>query len=96
MVLVSALVTQGSMPSIACFMQGDYMSGSHLEALKDHLTSYYKAVRPDAVALVDAFDFTDRHLSSILGRYDGQVYGNLYEWAKASPLNKTQVGVVVG
>jgi acyl-CoA oxidase len=49
------------------------------------------AIRPNAVALVDAFDFSDRVLGSVLGRYDGQVYDNLYQWAANSPLNKTQV-----
>ena len=48
-------------------------------------------LRPNAVALVDAFDFTDHYLGSVLGRYDGNVYENLYKWAKASPLNKTEV-----
>jgi len=40
---------------------------------------------------VDAFDFTDRELNSVLGRKDGHVYENLLEWAKSSPLNKTKV-----
>ena len=32
------------------------------------------AVRPDAVALVDAFGFDDYLLNSALGRKDGDVY----------------------
>lgn len=48
-------------------------------------------IRPNAVALVDAFDFKDMTLGSVLGRYDGNVYENLFEWAKKSPLNKTEV-----
>ena len=43
-------------------------------------------IRPDAVALVDAFDFSDHSLSSILGRYDGNVYENMYKWAKSDSL----------
>ena len=49
------------------------------------------AIRPNAIALGDAFDFTDHQLGSILGRYDGNVYENVYKWAQSSPLNKTQV-----
>ena len=49
------------------------------------------ALRPDAVALVDAFDFTDHGLCSVLGRYDGQVYENLFKWAQSSRLNQTEV-----
>uniref|UniRef100_A0A6Q2WXJ0 Acyl-coenzyme A oxidase n=1 Tax=Esox lucius TaxID=8010 RepID=A0A6Q2WXJ0_ESOLU len=48
-------------------------------------------LRPDAVALVDAFDFRDEMLNSVLGRYDGNVYEHMFEWARRSPLNKTEV-----
>lgn len=48
-------------------------------------------LRPNTVALVDAFDFHDRKLNSVLGRYDGNVYENLFEWARNSPLNTTEV-----
>lgn len=48
-------------------------------------------IRPNAVALVDSFDFSDSMLGSVLGRYDGNVYENMFEWSKKSPLNKTQV-----
>lgn len=48
-------------------------------------------LRPVAVALVDAFDFRDRQLNSVLGRYDGDVYPNLFKWARESPLNKKDV-----
>ena len=45
------------------------------------------ALRPEAVALVDAFDIPDRVLNSTIGRYDGNVYEALYEAAKLSNLN---------
>ncbi|KAJ9453660.1 putative peroxisomal acyl-coenzyme A oxidase 1.2 [Diplonema papillatum] len=46
-------------------------------------------LRPDAVALVDAFDIPDRVLNSVLGRSDGNVYEALYANARDSSLNKT-------
>lgn len=46
-------------------------------------------LRPDSVALVDAFDIPDRVLNSTIGRYDGNIYEALYEAAKKAPLNKT-------
>jgi acyl-CoA oxidase len=52
------------------------------------------ACRPDAVALTDAFDFGDYALNSSLGRYDGDVYRDLYRRAQDEPLNKDEVGVV--
>jgi len=48
-------------------------------------------LRPNAVVLVDAFDFSDDTLQSCLGVYDGNVYESLYENAKRAPLNKSQV-----
>lgn len=48
-------------------------------------------VRPNAVALVDAFNYTDHYLGSILGRYDGNVYPKLYDEAWKDPMNDTAV-----
>jgi len=53
-----------------------------------------KELRPNAVALVDAFDYPDRLLNSCLGRYDGNVYEALYEYAKDSTLNQHQVQLI--
>ena len=59
----------------------------------DKMLELFAAVRPDAVALVDAYDYPDHVLQSCLGRYDGNVYEALYQYAKDSPLNKQDVGV---
>jgi len=67
------------------------MSSVQLDLVHDGVLQLLSAIRPNAVALVDAFDFPDELLCSVLGRYDGQVYENLYNWAVNSPLNKTQV-----
>ena len=48
-------------------------------------------LRPNAIALVDAFNYTDHYLGSVLGRYDGNVYPNLYETAWKDPLNDSDV-----
>ena len=48
-------------------------------------------IRPNAVALVDAFNYTDHFLGSTLGRYDGNVYPALYAEALKDPLNDTVV-----
>ncbi|XP_052307517.1 peroxisomal acyl-coenzyme A oxidase 1-like isoform X2 [Populus trichocarpa] len=53
----------------------------------DQLRSLYSQVRPNAIALVDAFNYTDHYLGSVLGRYDGNVYPKLYEEAWKDPLN---------
>jgi acyl-CoA oxidase len=50
------------------------------------MMALFEDIRPNAVALVDAFDYPDQVLGSCLGRYDGQVYQALYDYAKAAPL----------
>ncbi|XP_010540819.1 PREDICTED: peroxisomal acyl-coenzyme A oxidase 1-like [Tarenaya hassleriana] len=57
----------------------------------DQLRSLYSQVRPNAVALVDTFNYTDHYLGSVLGRYDGNVYPNLLEEAWKDPLNDSVV-----
>ncbi|XP_048222379.1 peroxisomal acyl-coenzyme A oxidase 1 isoform X1 [Perognathus longimembris pacificus] len=73
------------------FLQGNIMTVSQIPQVNQRIMELLTEIRPNAVALVDAFDFKDVTLGSILGRYDGNVYDNLFEWAKRSPLNKTEV-----
>lgn len=40
---------------------------------------------------MDAFNYTDHYLNSVLGRYDGNVYPKLYEEAWKDPLNDSVV-----
>ncbi|KAL0296277.1 UNVERIFIED_CONTAM: Peroxisomal acyl-coenzyme A oxidase 1 [Sesamum radiatum] len=74
--------------------QGDFLATSYLNPKQaalanDQLRALYSQVRPNAIALVDAFNYTDHFLGSILGRYDGNVYPKLYEAAWKDPLNET-------
>ena len=71
--------------------QDGFMTSEQLSFIEQKVLDLLAEIRPNAVSLVDAFDFRDHHLCSILGRYDGQVYSNMYEWAQRSPLNKTEV-----
>jgi acyl-CoA oxidase len=51
-----------------------------------------KDIRPHAVKLVDAWDFPDFQLDSALGRYDGNVYEDLFKRASEhNPLNNIVV-----
>ena len=47
--------------------------------------------RPDAVALVDAFDFQDAALQSVLGCYDGNAYERIYADSLKCAKNQTEV-----
>lgn len=56
-----------------------------------NLTCKYFCYRKEAVPLVDAFDNRDELLCSVLGRYDGDVYNHLYQWALKCPRNTSEV-----
>ncbi|PAA84744.1 hypothetical protein BOX15_Mlig009939g1 [Macrostomum lignano] len=67
------------------------LSRSDLARCQDAIDSLLTELRPNAVALVEAFDLPDRMLCSVIGRYDGQVYEAMLQWARQSPLNATDV-----
>lgn len=73
------------------YVQHGYLNSASLEGLSDRRLALYTEIRPDAIAIVDSFEFSDHILNSILGRYDGNVYENLFKWAQESPLNKDEV-----
>ena len=59
--------------------------------MQTRLEKALTALRPDAVAICDGFDYHDNQLASTLGSYDGNVYERLFEAAKKSPMNKEPV-----
>ncbi|XP_002732026.1 peroxisomal acyl-coenzyme A oxidase 1-like [Saccoglossus kowalevskii] len=81
----------GIQQSAGDFLQDGYMNGNQIAMATEQMLLLLDVIRPNAVALCDAFDVPDELLGSILGRYDGNVYENMYLWAKSSPLNKTEV-----
>ncbi|EPQ15920.1 Peroxisomal acyl-coenzyme A oxidase 1 [Myotis brandtii] len=76
------------------FLQENILTDSQITQVHQRIKELLTVIRPDAVTLIDAFDFQDVSLGSVLGHYDGNVYENLFEWAKTSPLNKDE-GVAV-
>lgn len=83
------LSTDGSGPPVP--LQAGLLSVPQALQVSAHIKELLTRLRPNAVALVDAFDLNDRKLNSVLGRYDGNVYEHLFEWARHSPLNASQV-----
>ena len=67
------------------------MTPDHISLARSLLYSLLADIRREAVPLVDAFDVPDEILNSALGRYDGDVYRHLYEWAQRAPRNKKKV-----
>ncbi|KAL4648029.1 peroxisomal acyl-coenzyme A oxidase 1 isoform X1 [Arapaima gigas] len=73
------------------FLQAGLLTMPQLSQVSQRVKELLSELRPNAVALVDAFDYRDEVLNSVLGRYDGNVYENMFEWARKSPLNRTEV-----
>jgi len=65
-----------------------YISEKQLQEVKKTINQLLAEIRPEAVGLVDAFGFTDNTLQSAIGRYDGNVYEALFDYAKKNPLNE--------
>ncbi|XP_010746626.2 peroxisomal acyl-coenzyme A oxidase 1 isoform X2 [Larimichthys crocea] len=73
------------------FLQAGLLSVPQVLQISIRIKELLSQLRLNAVALVDSFDLHDRNLNSVLGRYDGNVYENMFEWARRSPLNATEV-----
>ena len=67
------------------------MTELDIQGLQERLENVLAKIRPDAVSIVDGFDFADRYLNSTLGAYDGNVYERIFAAAKKSPMNKAEV-----
>ncbi|KAL2802823.1 acyl-CoA dehydrogenase/oxidase [Aspergillus granulosus] len=71
------------------FIQSRAISQSQLDALPGRIQKLMAQIRPHAVKLVDSWMIPDYLLDSALGRYDGQVYEDLFKRAhRLNPLNK--------
>lgn len=73
------------------FIEDGYMTQQQGEFVRQQIRILLDQIRPDAIPLVDSFNFSDMFLNSALGRYDGKCYEALYDWAQGSELNKSQV-----
>jgi len=77
--------------NVGDFMEDHYFEPKHTKLIRTGVYSLLDRIRPNAVAIVDAFNFPDWSLNSALGRYDGKVYEALYESTTKEPLNATAV-----
>jgi len=74
------------------FLEDGYLSARKASWVRLNVIKLLSIIRPNAVALVDAFDFSDFRLKSVLGRFDGDVYSHLLETSRKDPLNATEPG----
>jgi len=71
-----------------------YVSEAQADMLGETIQRLLEQLRPDAVALVDAFDFDDvleLHQTAV-GAYDGDVYQRLWDWSEKDPANNAVEG----
>ncbi|KAI8886274.1 acyl-CoA oxidase [Backusella circina FSU 941] len=73
------------------FLVSGYLNAEQSAILKQQVVLLLEQIRPEAVALVDAFALPDYYLHSALGRYDGKVYETMTAMAEQEPLNQTLV-----
>eukprot|EP00051_Salpingoeca_urceolata_P022475 m.367627 g.367627 ORF g.367627 m.367627 type:complete len:88 (-) comp19975_c1_seq53:3045-3308(-) len=74
-------------PPQADFAGDETTTSSHVRWIRNKVTQLLAEVRPRAVGLVDAFNFSDHFLGSCLGRFDGHVYEALWQAVQHNPLN---------
>jgi acyl-CoA oxidase len=75
------------------FFASGYLSARQYELIKQDVMTLLAEVRPNAVALVDAFKFPDFLLNSSLGRHDGKVYEDMTQRAGREPINGLTMNV---
>lgn len=81
--------------ALADILDGQQWAGllslRQIELVEEAVVKVCAMIRPNAVGLVDAWDFHDKSLNSTIGRYDGNVYEAQYLAAVDSPLNDKSV-----
>ena len=74
------------------FVEDGYLRPNQSSWVSPLVLKYLAKIRTNAVALVDAPDFSDFKVKSALGRYDGNVYPHILAAAKKDPLNAVDPG----
>jgi acyl-CoA oxidase len=83
---------QSTSSALSCLGTKEYISQNQSVQVRTCVLDLLKCLRPNAVALVDARDFSDFRLKSALGRFDGNVYPALMQSALDDPLNSIDPG----
>ncbi|CAN0060088.1 unnamed protein product [Ascophyllum nodosum] len=70
------------------FVEDGYLGGDQATWVREEVVEVLHLLRPMAISLVDAWDFSDFQLNSAIGRFDGRAYEALLETAERNPLNE--------
>jgi acyl-CoA oxidase len=69
------------------FLTSTSLTGTHLREMQEQIDGLLAKLLPDAVALTDAWSFTDGSLKSAIGCRDGDAYKRIMEWTRQLPIN---------
>ena len=72
--------SSASVPALSLSPESSIVAAEEINRLLDALT-------PNAIALTDAWDFSDASLASAIGCADGNVYKRLMSWTRQLPIN---------
>ncbi|KAL1955411.1 hypothetical protein VTO42DRAFT_8567 [Malbranchea cinnamomea] len=70
------------------FVEDGYLSPTQMRDIRHVVNGLLDELLPDAIALTDAWDFTDASLCSAIGQYDGNAYERLMSWTRQMPINQ--------
>ncbi|KAF9010074.1 hypothetical protein BDQ17DRAFT_998503 [Cyathus striatus] len=71
----------------AGFLEDGYVSIGQIRGIRDQIETILNQLLPEAVALTDAWNFSDASLRSAIGRKDGNAYETLLSWTRQLPIN---------
>jgi acyl-CoA oxidase len=86
-VFALSLITNPLAVNTTSFVEYGGLKTTHLRDIRDCVNQLLEELLPDAIALTDAWDFTDASLCSALGMKDGNAYETLMAWVKQEPIN---------
>ena len=84
-VTLYALTTILACPS---FFEDGYLAHEQSKTMRGLVNELHGKLLPDAIALTDAWGFSDASLKSAIGVKDGNVYETLMAWTRQLPINQ--------
>ncbi|KAE8446818.1 hypothetical protein EG329_011595 [Mollisiaceae sp. DMI_Dod_QoI] len=74
-------------PFTSSFIRDGYLTEAQIHDITVLIDELLEELLPDAIALTDAFCFTDGCLRSAIGCKDGDIYRRLMAWTRQLPIN---------
>ncbi|ALC48857.1 CG5009 [Drosophila busckii] len=89
--LLELYILDSFLRQLSAILRWQSISARQVQQVEQRFEQLLTQLRPNALAIVDGFDFDDRVLNSTLGAHDGRVYERLMEQARRNPLNQESV-----